>query len=268
VHCKNKRPSLPSVIFENWFNDKLTGAKKASGSQFFQFGIPGALPPQFFFPPFFLKTAQMQTFTQSLPASPILIVALAESRWPMFDRRPDFIALLQPETELEARLLDTPEFQEGLNWGRPRFGHPEGKVGYHVREVLDNVDAIARDTISRQQLRLISLVHDVFKYREFQLGRRVKHHGLMAREFMEAHLDDPVLLDIIELHDEAFYCWRAAHLENQPDIAARRLDKLLEKIGENLPLYFDFYKCDTRTGDKIQTPLFWFEQVVASKLPA
>lgn len=183
----------------------------------------------------------------------------------MFYNKPDFHDLLQPETELEARLLDSPVFQEGLNWGKPRFGHPEGKVGYHVREVLDNVDKIARNTTDRQHLRLIAIAHDTFKYKEFELGRRVKHHGLMAREFMEAHISDGTLLKIIELHDEAFYCWRNAHLENQPLIASIRLENLLEALGENLPLYFDFYKCDTQTGDKVQAPLYWFEQVVLSQ---
>ncbi|MCU0347798.1 MAG: hypothetical protein MUC59_12730 [Saprospiraceae bacterium] len=183
----------------------------------------------------------------------------------MFNEKPDFHKLLQPATELEARLLDTPEFQAGLNWGKPRFGHPEGLVGYHVRDVLDNVEACANDEDTRLRLRLIAIVHDAFKYKEFQLGRRVKHHGLLAREFMEAHISDPILLDIIELHDEAFYCWRAANLENQPDTAAKRLEKLLDTIGDNLPFYFDFYKCDTRTGDKIQAPLYWFEQIVRSR---
>ncbi len=205
----------------------------------------------------------MQTFTPSflfLPPKPVQLGAAI-----MFYNKPDFHDLLQPETELEARLLDSPVFQEGLNWGKPRFGHPEGKVGYHVREVLDNVDKIARNTTDRQHLRLIAIAHDTFKYKEFELGRRVKHHGLMAREFMEAHISDGTLLKIIELHDEAFYCWRNAHLENQPLIASIRLENLLEALGENLPLYFDFYKCDTQTGDKVQAPLYWFEQVVLSQ---
>ncbi len=180
----------------------------------------------------------------------------------MFQNELDFHALIQPETALEARLLDTQAFREGLNWGKPRFGHPEGKVGLHVREVLDNVEHCAANSTTRLQLRLVAIVHDTFKFKEFQMGRRVKHHGLLAREFMEGYLDDPALLDIIALHDEAFYIWRAAHLENRPDAAAHRLGALLETLGENLSLYFDFYKCDTRTGDKLQAPLLWFEQVV------
>ncbi|MBI1228352.1 MAG: hypothetical protein GC192_24170 [Bacteroidetes bacterium] len=178
----------------------------------------------------------------------------------------DFHSLLQPETELEVMLFDIPIFREGLHWGKPRFGHPEGMVGLHVREVLDNVEHYASNEETRKQLRLIALTHDTFKFQEFQLGRRVKHHGLLAREFMERYLDDPALLDLIELHDEAFYCWRAANLEGQPTASAQRLDKLLETVGDNLPLYFDFYKCDTRTGDKVQAPLLWFEEVVISRL--
>ena len=204
----------------------------------------------------------MLTFTQSLVVSPPLLRHMDKAQKLMFHNEPDFHSLLQPENELEARLLDTPQFQEGLNWGKPRFGHPEGKVGLHVREVLDNVNLSAANETTRQQLRLIAIAHDTFKFTEFQLGRRVKHHGLLAREFMEAYLNDTTLLDIIELHDEAFYCWRAAYIENQQDAATLRLENLLETIGENLPLYFDFYKCDTQTGDKIQAPLYWFEQVV------
>jgi hypothetical protein len=181
----------------------------------------------------------------------------------MFYNHPDFHEMLKPETELEVRLLENPLFQEGLNWGKPRFGHPEGKVGLHVRDVLANVERQAKSVEERQQLRTIAIVHDTFKFREFELGRRVKHHGLMAREFMEGQISDACLLDIIELHDEAFYCWRNAHLEHQPLTASLRLEKLLERLGENLPLYFDFYKCDTQTGDKVQAPLYWFEQVVA-----
>jgi HD domain len=205
---------------------------------------------------------QMLTFTPSFLFLPPKTVQLSAAT--MFYNKPDFHDLLRPETELEVKLLDTPVFQEGLDWGKPRFGHPEGKVGYHVREVLDNVDKIAQTPADRQQLRLIAIVHDTFKFKEFELGRRVKHHGLLAREFMEAHTTDPALLNIIELHDEAFYCWRNAHLEQQPHSASLRLEKLLEALDGTLPLYLDFYKCDTQTGDKVQAPLYWFEQVVSA----
>jgi hypothetical protein len=175
---------------------------------------------------------------------------------------PDFTNLLRPENPLEAILLETAEFQEGLLWGKPRFGHPEGLVGLHVREVLDNVEHCAANENMREQLRMIAIAHDTFKFREFNLGKRLKHHGLLAREFMERFTNDATLLDIIELHDEAFYTWRMAELMGQTDLAAERLENLLGRIGNNLPLYFAFYKCDTQTGDKVQAPLYWFEQKI------
>ena len=208
----------------------------------------------------------MQTFTQIFFVSPLQPIRMGKVRQPMLQNEHDFQSLLQPETALETKLLDTPVFREGLNWGKPRFGHPEGKVGLHVREVLDNVEHCAENETARQQLRIVTIAHDTFKFQEFQMGKRVKHHGLLAREFMEKYLDDPTLLDLIELHDEAFYIWRAVQLENQPATAYHRLDKLLDNLGDNLPLYLDFYKCDTRTGDKIQAPLFWFEDIVMSKI--
>lgn len=176
----------------------------------------------------------------------------------------EYYDLLLPETPLESFLIGTPEFQVGLDWGLPRFGHPEGKVGLHVRDVLDNVDGIAADPQTRQRLRLVALSHDTFKYKEFHLGRRIKHHGLLAREFMENLVDDPLLLDVVELHDEAFYAWRHAKLEADLVKANQRLDKIASRIGEDIGFFYSFFKCDTQTGDKVQAPLYWFEGVLAN----
>ena len=120
--------------------------------------------------------------------------------------------LLQPESPLERNLLSTVEFRHGLLWGEPRFGHPEGKVALHVREVLDNIDLIPRlSTEQRIQLRLIALAHDTFKYAEDRSRPRdwQKHHGHLARRFMETYTSDRAILDVIETHDDAYYAWLA-----------------------------------------------------------
>jgi hypothetical protein len=181
---------------------------------------------------------------------------------PMLDHSPDFESLLGPQTHLELALISHPDFLAGYAWGTPRFGHPEGKVGFHVREVLDNIDRLAVDVLTRERLRIAALSHDTFKYREFRHGRRVRHHGLLAREFLEPLVDDVPLLDVIELHDEAFYIWRHLALERCPDKARRRMDNLLHRLQDHLELYFLFYQCDTETGDKIQSPLHWFRRFV------
>ncbi len=175
-------------------------------------------------------------------------------------------ALLLPETALEKQLLTLPDFRHGLLWGEPRFGHPEGKVVLHVREVLDNIDNIPRLTdTERSRLRLIALVHDTFKFAEDRSRPRDwdKHHGQLARRFLEKYTTDQAVLDVIETHDDAYYAWLGQKheqfgLENQH----KSLDNLLGRVGYCLQLYYLFFKCDTQTGDKTQASLKWFERTV------
>ena len=174
--------------------------------------------------------------------------------------------LLQPENSLEERLLNIPEFQYGLLWGEPRFGHPEGRVCFHVREVFDNIDLIP-DLLpeTRTALRLIALTHDTFKYAEDRSRPRdwSKHHSLLARKFMENHTSDPVILDIIETHDDAYYIWLdARHEQTTPSARHTSLGQLLGRMHYCLQMYYLFFKCDTQTGDKTQAPLKWFEKTV------
>ncbi len=181
-------------------------------------------------------------------------------------QRTEIKALLQPETELEDLILEQQEFVRGLMWGTPRFGHPEGKVLYHVREVLDNVDKLRLDCQQRRDLRLITYVHDTFKHLEDKSGRPrdwSKHHAVYARKFLQKYTEDAALLDLIELHDEAYYSWRYTHLYAQEERGEQRLERLLNQIGDNLQMYYLFFKCDTRTGDKNQAPLDWFENTIS-----
>lgn len=172
--------------------------------------------------------------------------------------------LLMPETELERFLLKEPEFRIGFYWGKPRYGHPEGKVAYHVREVLDNIDKINLTEYERFVLRMVALCHDTFKYEEEKTilrGSRI-HHGLLAKEYIQQFLDDDTVLTIIELHDEAFYSWRLSVLQNRQVESLYKLHRIFERTEGFLQLYYLFFKCDTRTGDKIQAPVAWFENVV------
>lgn len=174
--------------------------------------------------------------------------------------------LLLPETALEKHLLTVPEFRHGLLWGEPRFGHPEGKVVLHVREVLDNIDAIPKlDDTMRRQLRLIAFTHDTFKFAEDRSRPRDwnRHHGLLARRFIEAHTGDEAVLDVIETHDDAYYAWLGQkHEQFGLENRQKSLDALLDRVGHCLQLYYLFFKCDTQTGDKTQASLKWFERTV------
>ncbi len=142
-------------------------------------------------------------------------------------------SLLRPETELERQLLTAPEFQEGMLWGKPRFGHPEGKVVFHVAEVLENIDKLELNRSDRELLRLIAFVHDTFKYKEesFEPPRKwEQNHARMARDFMEQYIQDSFTLDLIEHHDGAYFAWRNIFLHQQTEKGFERIE-ILEVEG-------------------------------------
>jgi hypothetical protein len=172
--------------------------------------------------------------------------------------------LLKPETDLEQTLVLHPEVRAGLGWGEPRYGHPEGKVLFHIPEIFDNINALLPPLSKneREQLRLIALLHDAFKYIEHKGSPRdwSRHHSMLARQFGEKYITDQAVLDIIELHDEAYYCWQLEVLKHDPQRSAARFEALLTRVGYCLQLYYLFFKCDTRTGDKTQAPVKWFER--------
>jgi hypothetical protein len=80
---------------------------------------------------------------------------------------------------------------------------------------------------------------------------------------MEKYTDDQVVLDLIEWHDDAYYCWLHQHRNPTSD----KLHLLLDKIGDCLQIYYLFFKCDTQTGDKTQAPIRWFERKVPGIIP-
>jgi hypothetical protein len=178
----------------------------------------------------------------------------------------DILEMLKPETDLERLLIQQPALKAGLLWGEPRYGHPEGRVLFHIPEIFDNIDNIMPPLSieDRQSLRLITLLHDSFKYQEDKSDPRdwSKHHSKLARQFAEKFIDDAHILEIIELHDDAYYCWRLSALYHDEGQSVIRFQKLLEKISPFLQLYYVFFKCDTATGDKTQAPVKWFERKV------
>ncbi|MCB0639447.1 MAG: hypothetical protein KDC54_22630 [Lewinella sp.] len=173
----------------------------------------------------------------------------------------DLETVLRPETELERTLLRQESFRRGLRWGVPRYGHPEGEVFKHVREVLDNIDQLRIHARDRERLRIVAFVHDAFKYQEDKSHPRdwSRHHGVLARQFLEPFHDDPATLLLTEWHDEAYYVWRDKHLFHLPEEAEGRWAQLLELVDGHNQLYYLFFKCDTLTGDKNLAPVDWFE---------
>ena len=176
--------------------------------------------------------------------------------------------LLAPETDTEKKLLDDEKFVEGLHWGVPRFGHPEGKVLFHIREVLNNIDRCDVTDEERRKLRLVAFVHDTFKFQECKTAGPSrdwsKHHAALAENYIKQFTTEEDIITITALHDEAFYAWKLTELENNNEAGDRRLNNLLAKTKGFEQLYYTFFVCDTTTGDKNLRPIDWLEQKVPS----
>lgn len=167
------------------------------------------------------------------------------------------------ETPLEIALTSDPELNQGLEYGRPRRGHPEGAVKWHVAEVLQNVDRWYGESPWRESLRVIAIVHDSFKLAVDQTRPKTgdNHHATIARRFAERFLSDVAVLEVIELHDEAYNAWRAGADRGNWDHARRRANALIERLGESLNLYLAFFHCDNATGDKQSDSWEWFVEL-------
>ena len=50
-----------------------------------------------------------------------------------------------PETLQEQQIIKNLDWREGVLWGKPRYGHPEGIVLYHIEEVIKNVEIIGQN---------------------------------------------------------------------------------------------------------------------------
>lgn len=167
---------------------------------------------------------------------------------------PGFVA----ENDLERELMADPQVREGLAWGDPRWGHPEGHVGLHVADILEE---IGRHDPARADLRFIAVVHDSQKFRVVHDGPRTKEndHAWLARQVAARYVDDPRLLEAIELHDEPYRRWRDGDRDRE-DV----LDDVLARIPD-VPLYVGFIELDATTEGKDFSFLFWLRFRLAAR---
>jgi hypothetical protein len=162
----------------------------------------------------------------------------------------------EPETDAEERLAAHPSVLTGLAWGEPREGHPEGSVGAHVGDLLATIDAWGEEGTRREDLRLLALLHDAFKYAVTGALPKVgsNHHGRRARRFAEQEglTRDERLLATLELHDRPYAIWRR-RLPLGKDWA---LDRLAAAVPDH-DLFVRFLELDASTEGKKPEPVSW-----------
>jgi hypothetical protein len=140
-------------------------------------------------------------------------------------------------------------------------------VAAHIAEVLANVDAAGHGDADRRRLRLVALVHDALKGEVDRSRPRTgeNHHAMRARRFAERFVAEPVVLDLVELHDEAYNAYMVGRRRRDWPRAERRARRLIARLGAELDLYLAFYRADNATGSKSEEPLHWFEALAAAE---
>jgi hypothetical protein len=171
----------------------------------------------------------------------------------------ELIPGFEPETELERRLSSEPELLEGLAWGKPRAGHPEGPVGTHVSHLLEALDQSGVTGEQRELLRFMALVHDAFKYEVRERLPRVgeNHHAMRARRFAERFTDDERVLAAIEFHDRPYSLWRK--LQRRGKLDERGFRRMMNRIADP-ELFLRFVELDGSTEGKRSEPIQWFRE--------
>jgi hypothetical protein len=170
--------------------------------------------------------------------------------------RTDLLPCLTPETELEEAVSRDPDLLEGLAWGQPRSGHPEGTVAKHVCDLLEAVEERHEQGERRSMLRFVVLVHDSMKYkvRDWLPKTGENHHAMRARRFAERYTDDERLLGTIELHDRPYAIWR--RMKRKGHLDERAFEDMMAKIADP-SLFLAFVEIDGSTEGKNPEPIEW-----------
>jgi hypothetical protein len=169
----------------------------------------------------------------------------------------ELIPGFRPENDLERAIASDERLLEGLAWGKPRSGHPEGRVGAHVGQLLETVDEWDPPEPLRSELRFLALTHDSLKgeVKDFLPKTGENHHAMRARRLAERYTDDERLLATLEQHDRPYAIWRKMKRKGRLD--ERALEEMLEHIPDK-PLFLRFVELDGSTEGKNPEPVEWF----------
>ena len=160
--------------------------------------------------------------------------------------------MILAETELEKRILNDPRIQEGFKYTKFTKGHPEGNVAIHVQQILDFINRQNWQEY-RRDLRIITLIHDSFKYVQAQGG---KFHAVLAAEYYAALCpDDKRISEAIHYHDSA---WGFYNKLKRGEFDAKKFKKTFSKLDLSLLIHFNY--ADDCGRENI-TPQ-WFEEKI------
>jgi hypothetical protein len=161
------------------------------------------------------------------------------------------------------KIIGDPRYQSNLEHGKPRSGHPEGKLKYHIAELEENLEKLASRAsreISEEQywkLKFLIHVHDTFKA-DAMPNKPItspNSHASLAKKFASEFIDDEDLLNMLQFHDVNFALWRQFAATGSYDV--QRFEKLLETI-QDWNLFLMFIIIDGSTPGKDPQKIRWF----------
>jgi hypothetical protein len=165
---------------------------------------------------------------------------------------------LKIEDGILLSIISDPEFITGVNWGKPRKGHPEGSILEHIKEIFNNIEKFYGNKSEeiKETLKIIALIHDTFKYKVDPKKPKTgeNHHGYFAMKFAEKFNIQKHLCKVILRHDDAYNIYKKSN--------EYKIKSLINDISNELDIYTMFYNCDVHTGNKTDDDYKWFLTMV------
>ena len=162
--------------------------------------------------------------------------------------------------EVIKKIIADPRYQRNIEYGRPRPGHPEGKVRFHIVDLEANLEQLTLKGIASNdywKLKFLIHVHDTFKA-DAEPDVPILHprsHATLAREYACQYTNDADLLNIIQFHDQNYFLWKDFLQTGSYDIETFHI--LLHTI-QNWDLFLMFTIIDGHTKGKDYSKLIWF----------
>ena len=162
--------------------------------------------------------------------------------------------------EILQAVIDDTRYLKNIEYGKPRPGHPEGKVKYHIAELEENLETLRPRGILEEQfwkLKFLIHVHDAFKAESIPNCAILNpnSHASLARKFSSEFTDDSDLLNMIQYHDVNFALWKQFKSTGFYDV--ERFSTLLETI-KDWDLFLLFILLDGSTKGKDPEKIRWF----------
>jgi len=164
-----------------------------------------------------------------------------------------------PENSLEEKIVESDVFKIAADFGNIRKGHPEGKIGIHIKEILDFIDKQNWQNY-RKDLRLLALLHDLGKYRVVgsENGHVVgKGHSTYSVDIAKEFISDDRILNLILIHDKYYHFYTKNQIDKRKFNELKFLNIYKFQDLDTL-IRFNYADSCNRGKDSIK----WFEDVL------